>query len=142
MKVLSKYFSRNKLSFQPDSNLVHQGIRTGQFGLDGSEVEKLVIDDIKKLGLVYQTIDNFLVVSEILKNKNFFLRPLMSSSRLKCSKDPIPDGKEASIILVKAIPISSVVNLMVGRGIEDQPKRSKVSNQLRMNPELEEKNEL
>ena len=66
----------------------------------------------------------------------------MSSSRLESSKDPIPDGKEAPIILVKAIPISSVVNLMVGGGIEDQPQGPEVSHQLRMNPELEEKNKL
>ena len=66
----------------------------------------------------------------------------MSSSRLESSEDPIPDGKEAAIILVQAIPISSVVNLMVGGGIEDQPQGPEVSHQLRMNPELEEKNKL
>ena len=66
----------------------------------------------------------------------------MSSSCLESSEDPIPDGKEAAIILVQAIPISSVVNLMVGGGIEDQPQGPEVSHQLRMNPELEEKNKL
>ena len=66
----------------------------------------------------------------------------MSSSRLESSEDPIPDGKEAAIVLVQAIPISSVVNLMVGGGIEDQPQGPEVSHQLRMDPELEEKNKL
>ena len=101
-----------------------------------------MINDIKKLWLLYQTIDNFLVGSEILNNKNCLLSPLMSSSCLESSEDPIPDGKEAAIILVQAIPISSVVNLMVGGGIEDQPQGPEVSHQLRMNPELEEKYEL
>ena len=35
-----------------------------------------------------------------------------------------------------------MVNLVVGGGIEDQPERPEVSYQLRMDPELEEKNKL
>ena len=43
---------------------------------------------------------------------------------------------------MKAIPVGSVVNLMVGGGIEDQPQGPEISHQLRVDPELEEKNKL
>ena len=79
-------FSEKKLSFQPDSNLVRPAGGSGQFCGDGLEVEKLVVNDIKKLWLLYQTIDNLLVGSEILNNKDCLLS--VPSCRLLAWKVP------------------------------------------------------
>ena len=71
----NEIFSRRKLSFQPDGNLVRPAVGSGHFALNGLEVEQLVVEDIEKLGLLYQTVDNLLVGPEILNNTNWPLSP-------------------------------------------------------------------
>ena len=65
-----------------------------------------------------------------------------SFSRLESPKNPVPDGEKSAVVCVQAVPVGPVVYLVVGGGIEDQPQGSEVSYQLRVNPELEEKNKL
>ena len=52
------------------------------------EVEQLVSDDIEKLRLVDETVDNVLVL--------FFF--------LECSKESVPDTEPASIVLIQTVP--------------------------------------
>ena len=80
------------VSFDPDSNPVPPALTAGHFLQEEREVEKLVADDIKKLWLVYQPINNFLVRPQILVNighkEN---RKVVFSSHLESSEDPVPD---------------------------------------------------
>ena len=55
----------------------------------------MMFENIKELRLVNEAVHQRLVVSEILE----------------CSKDPVPDHKESTVILIKAVTVGSVVNL-------------------------------
>ena len=54
-----------------------------------------MFEDIKELRLVNEAVHQRLVVSEILE----------------CPKDPVPDHKEPTVILIQAVTVRSVVNL-------------------------------
>ena len=54
-----------------------------------------MFENIKELRLVNEAVHQRLVVSEILE----------------CPKDPVPDHKEPTVILIKAVTVRSVVDL-------------------------------
>ena len=63
------------------------------------KIKQLVLDDIEESWLIHQTIHYFLFL--------FLL--------LKCSKQSVPDGEPASIILVQTISVCSMVNSRIGK---------------------------
>jgi len=90
------------------------------------EVEELVFDQIEELWLVNKAIHCLFIRSQVLEG----------------AKDSIPDRKESTIVLVQTVSVRPMVHLMVSGGVEYEAKRADVTNQLGVNPKLEEENKL
>ena len=85
-----------------------------------------MLDWIPKLRLIYEAIHNLHI---------WFLG-------LKCSKHPVPDDENSSIVLVQTISVCSVMNLVMTRRVEDVVQGSQGPHQLRVDPELVEQVQL
>ena len=91
-----------------------------------SEVEDLVAENIEEPRLVHQTVHNGLI------------RLLL----LECPEYSVPDTQPAAVVGVQAVPVSSVVDPVVGGRVEEEAQGPQVSYQLSVEQELVEEIEL
>ena len=90
------------------------------------EVEDLVAENIEEPRLVHQTVHNGLI------------RLLL----LECPEYSVPDTQPAAVVGVQAVPVSSVVDPVVGGRVEEEAQGPQVSYQLSVEQELVEEIEL
>ena len=55
------------ITFEPHTDPVQPAATAGHLLLYGGEVEELVVNDVERLWLVYQAINNFLVWPQVLE---------------------------------------------------------------------------
>ena len=55
------------ITFEPHTDPVQPAVTAGHLLLYGGEVEQLVVNDVERLWLVYQAINNFLVWPQVLE---------------------------------------------------------------------------
>ena len=132
------------ITFEPHTDPVQPAVTAGHLLLYGGEVEQLVVNDVERLWLVYQAINNFLVWPQVLEiwAQRSDSSKSSSFSRLESPKNPVPDGEKSAVVFVQAVPVGPVVYLVVGGRVEDKAQGSQVPHQLTVNPELEKKNKL
>ena len=90
------------------------------------EVEELVAENIEVPRLVHQSVHDGLI------------RLLL----LECPEYSVPDTQPAAVVGVQAVPVSSVVNPVVGGRVEEEAQGPQVSYQLSVQQELVEEIEL
>merc|ERR1719490_506135 len=117
------------LAVPPSQFLVHsQFVFLFQFWIHSE-----LIGDIGPLGLIFNTS----TYHQVHHGSNRYCLDKNYGGFLS-----IPDRKESTIVLVQTVPVRPMVHLVVSGGVEYEAKRADVTNQLGVNPKLEEENKL